>query len=362
MNWIIFGDDWDRHPSTTQHLCRHLPADDHITWINSIGMRTPKLQRRDVVRVFERLQHTAKPATTPTSTGRQPDHVLSLTLSPYHHLRPHRRLNTLQLKRALSHVPRNQRTIVLYTNPVVAHYTNALPDDALMLYLRLDDYANLPGVDAHMIKPAEHLAQATAHAVIAPAQQLLPRREQTLYLPQGVDTQHFQLIEQATQNKKTLGFFGLFASWLDMDLIARCALANPDWHFEFRGPQQHHEPQLEALPNVHMLPAVPYAELPEHIKHWHAAWIPFERSTLTEHVNPLKLREYLAAGLPTASTWMPEIELPHVHQITDVQSVCDWLAHMSDTRQNRNSRRQSVMTCSWHHRALTLRHFAHNLL
>jgi hypothetical protein len=38
------------------------------------------------------------------------------------------------------------------------------------------------------------------------------------------------------------------------------------------------------------------------------AIVPFVLNALTHHANPLKLREYLAAGLPVASTAIPEAE------------------------------------------------------
>ena len=56
MDWIIFGDDWGRHPSTTQHLVSRFQENDRILWIDSIGMRSPKLSVTDGARAIRKLK------------------------------------------------------------------------------------------------------------------------------------------------------------------------------------------------------------------------------------------------------------------------------------------------------------------
>jgi glycosyltransferase involved in cell wall biosynthesis len=67
--------------------------------------------------------------------------------------------------------------------------------------------------------------------------------------------------------------------------------------------------EIEKLPNVHLLGRKPYAELPAYCKGFDVALNPFRISTLTLNANPLKVREYLAAGLPVVSTAIPEVEV-----------------------------------------------------
>ena len=64
--------------------------------------------------------------------------------------------------------------------------------------------------------------------------------------------------------------------------------------------------RLRALANVHFLGRKPYAALPGYCKAFDVALLPFVKNELTENANPLKLREYLAAGLPVVSTDIPE--------------------------------------------------------
>jgi hypothetical protein len=51
-----------------------------------------------------------------------------------------------------------------------------------------------------------------------------------------------------------------------------------------------------------------YESLPGFAKGFTAAILPFKVNRLTENVNPIKLREYLAAGLPVVSTALPEVK------------------------------------------------------
>jgi glycosyltransferase involved in cell wall biosynthesis len=64
---------------------------------------------------------------------------------------------------------------------------------------------------------------------------------------------------------------------------------------------------LLRLPNVHVLGRKPYASLPAYCKGFDVALNPFRINELTLNANPLKVREYLAAGLPVVSTAIPEV-------------------------------------------------------
>src|SRR6185295_8836829 len=64
---------------------------------------------------------------------------------------------------------------------------------------------------------------------------------------------------------------------------------------------------LGGVPNLRLLGQKPYATLPAYCRGMDVGIIPFRRSALTVRANPLKLREYLAAGLPVVSTPLPEV-------------------------------------------------------
>jgi hypothetical protein len=49
--------------------------------------------------------------------------------------------------------------------------------------------------------------------------------------------------------------------------------------------------------------------------------LPFKVNRLTENVNPIKLREYLAAGLPVVSTALPEVK--QYDGVVGIGHTCD---------------------------------------
>jgi len=58
---------------------------------------------------------------------------------------------------------------------------------------------------------------------------------------------------------------------------------------------------------VRLLGQKPYETLPAYCRAFDVGVIPFRIEELTLKANPLKLREYLAAGLPVVSSDLPEV-------------------------------------------------------
>lgn len=99
-------------------------------------------------------------------------------------------------------------------------------------------------------------------------------------------------------------YVGSVAEWFDLELLFATARALPAASFPVVGPWR---PALaarlrEAPPNCHFFGAQPYADLPAWLRHADAGLIPFRRTPLTAGVDPVKLYEYLAAGLPVLAT------------------------------------------------------------
>jgi hypothetical protein len=90
---------------------------------------------------------------------------------------------------------------------------------------------------------------------------------------------------------------------------------------------------------------------------WRAAWAPFRLNELTVAVNPLKIREYLAAGLPTFCAPLPEVRaIPGVRLGETAAEVVAWLACevAGDGPVARRARRQGVAGDTWIARAAEL--------
>ena len=53
MDFVVFSDDWGRHPSSSQHLFRRIAQTHRVLWVETIGLRAPRLNRADVRRALE---------------------------------------------------------------------------------------------------------------------------------------------------------------------------------------------------------------------------------------------------------------------------------------------------------------------
>jgi glycosyltransferase involved in cell wall biosynthesis len=102
---------------------------------------------------------------------------------------------------------------------------------------------------------------------------------------------------------KTIGYIGhLTSSWFDWPLIVRSAHQSSDLLYEFIG---FGEPKHLQLPkNIKLLGSKNHDEFIEISRSWAIGIIPFIPSKLTYGVDPNKLYEYLALGIPVVSASM----------------------------------------------------------
>ncbi|HEX9655859.1 MAG TPA: glycosyltransferase [Bacteroidota bacterium] len=133
----------------------------------------------------------------------------------------------------------------------------------------------------------------------------------------GVEYEFFTRMEKnerpadiPNDGKPIIGYIGSIYAWFDFDLVRLVASKFDEAHVILIG---HKHPvireesnALQSLPNVHFLGIRPYPKVPEYLRHFDVGIIPFKRNRLTESVNPVKLYEYSAAGLPTVSTFFSD--------------------------------------------------------
>ena len=82
-----------------------------------------------------------------------------------------------------------------------------------------------------------------------------------------------------------------------------------DWHLVFIGPVQRESliQRLRSLPNVHFLGRRPHENLPGLLTRFDVGLIPIVINGFTRALSPLKLFEYMGAGVPIVSTDFEEL-------------------------------------------------------
>jgi hypothetical protein len=154
-----------------------------------------------------------------------------------------------------------------------------------------------------------------------------------------------------------LAVVGLHDSRLDVDALVALAEADPSWHVVLIGPVkagQLDTTRLHSYANIHLLGAKPRHELPGYLKATAVALIPYRANELTRNIFPLKLFEYLAAGVPVVAGGLPELRrLAGVIEIADAPRDYPALvrkAMAEDGAAKREARIALATENTWDHR------------
>lgn len=317
---ICFPHDWTGDPLSKTHLMRLFARDNRVLWVNSIGLRAPTASKADISRLFKKLAAVA----TPVREVEPNIFVLSpLAIPAYGNPRIralNRHLLRFQVKRAMRHLGFS-RPINYVFLPSAAVIAGSLGEE-MVIYHCVDEYAAFSDIQAGPMLELEQQLLRRADLVITSAELLYQSKVQhnprTVLVRHGVDHTHFSRAldpetvvpdDLAQLPRPHIGFFGLIADWVDLDLLAQVANRFPNGSLVMLGKTTTDVSALASLPNVHFLGRKPYAELPAYCRGFDVALMPFRINELTLNANPLKVREYLAAGLQVVSTAIPEVEV-----------------------------------------------------
>ncbi len=319
---VCFSNDWDGDPLSKTHLMRLLARQNRILWINSLGNRAPTASAYDLKRILRK----AAGAVRGLRRVEHNIHVLSPLAVPLYAgaVRGlNRALLRLQILRAMRSLD-FRRPLVWSFLPSADWVAGALGEE-LLVYHCVDEFSAFSDAPSREVARAEQRLVERAHLVIASSERLFESKRRlnanTVLVRHGVDHAHFSRAldprtvipdEVAGLPRPVLGFFGLIADWIDLELLEKVARAHPSGSLVLLGRARVELGALAGLRNVHLLGPRPYASLPAYCKGFDAALMPFRINELTLNSNPLKVREYLAAGLPVVSTAIPEVErIPH---------------------------------------------------
>jgi glycosyltransferase involved in cell wall biosynthesis len=267
------------------------------------------------------------------------------------------------------------RPVNFIFNPPAALIAGSLGEDKLIYYC-VDEHLAFTGVAADSLARMEEELCRKADLVIVTAERLYQSKarfnSRTRLIRHGVDFGHFRRAldpataiptEIARLPRPVIGFHGLIADWVDVDLLAHVARSFPEGSLALVGKTTTDVSRLDQLPNVHLLGRKPYAELPAYCKGFDVALNPFRLNELTLNSNPLKVREYLAAGLQVVSTPVPEVvRLKHCRIAADPDEFAREIKRALDDPGPNPARSELMRDESWEAKADELRrHFAETL-
>ena len=330
---IYFAKEWNQDRTSCDQVFDQLARQNKVIWVNSIAMRNPNLaSAHDLKRIFSKIRKClgGLKQVGPTAWVLQPV-VIPLPYSTFA-----QKINQILLRgsirRALVKLGMQNPQLWSFL-PNTAYMVGQL-NESVVVYYCIDEWASFSFYDSKKMVAMEQELLRKADVCFATAQSLLASRRQsnpnTHLALHGVDFQHFArallpetVIPADVSNlpRPIIGFFGMIHEWLDLDLIEKIADRHPEWSIVMIGKSMVNLDRFRARTNVHLLGRRPYETLPAYCKAFDVALIPFLVNDLTRSVNPIKLREYLSAGLPVVSTDLPEVK--HFGDLAMVAQTAD---------------------------------------
>ena len=329
---LVFADDWGRHPSSCQHLVRRWLGRRPIVWVNTIGMRPPRLDlltlRRGLGKLRQWLRSAGDPPSESPPRGAAAPRVLNPRMWPWLRSGFDRRLNRLlllrQLAPAVAAMP--EPPIAVTTLPIVADLMGRLPVRRWVYYC-VDDFSQWPGLDAGPLRRMEEEVVARADRIVAVSanlQERIARMGRTSdLLTHGVDLDFWAepraggpLPELASLERPLVVFWGVTDRRTDLAFVKRLAADLERGAVLLVGPEDNPDPELYCIPRVvHVLP-LPFERLPLLAREAAVLVMPYADLPVTRAMQPLKMKEYLATGkpivvrdLPAARGWADCLDL-----------------------------------------------------
>ena len=314
---LCFASGYDAPPTSKHHVMHLLAERNTVLWVNYHASRTPTASSSDLAYMVKKLRQVFGGIKNP----QQNLYVLTPLVVPLPSRPWARRLNRLllirQVRAALRRVGRGPVQIWSFT-PDISYVLGHFGEEKVVYYC-VDDHASFSGYDKEQVIRDEADLCRRADLVVTTSTALqkakAPLNPNTILVTHGVDYEHFSKAlrddlplpdDMKEIPHPILGFFGLIRDWVDLDLQAEVARLRPDWHIVLIGDSTLDLGPYRNIPNIHFLGRRPYEQLPAYCKAFDVGLIPFKVNDLTKAVNPIKLKEYLAAGLPVVSTPLPE--------------------------------------------------------
>jgi hypothetical protein len=363
------GEDWFyHHPHSKTHLMKQFArAGNKVIFVNSISMGLPSMRNRDLLpKIGRKLKSYAKL----TRTSPEGITVVSPPTLPFHGNAAARKVNerllVSQIGR-LAHRKGMSSPILWIAIPTAENVIGKL-GESVVIYQVSDKYeANSEdhSIDPAKIREMHEYCIKHADIVFYSGRKLLEEAtlglEKSYLLEQAVDFDHWAQVRLVTEKEGSppyegrvhatpllpeegscrfgdgvvgaadgvvlsiapeiseiprprIGYFGAIEPWLvDRELLKLAAENHPEWIWIFIGNLARGTDMAE-MPNVRLIPPVPYEELPRYAAGFDVCVLPWETEhAFTSYGSAIKVREYLATGKPVVISPLPEYE--HMHDV-----------------------------------------------
>lgn len=231
------------------------------------------------------------------------------------------------------------RPLLWLSRPEMAHLIGRFAE-RLVIYHVVDEYTAYQSVtpeEAQELRAAETQMLRRADLVVVVSPQLLEAKQafnsHTYLVPNGVDTAAFEISAPVPTDLQPvpaprLVYAGLIGARLDLKLLMDLMRRRPDWSLVLIGQENPTGTagkleELHRLANVYFLGLKPAQQVPAYLLACSVCLLPYARNREAHYIDPLKLYEGLAAGMPVVATPIPALR-PHAGIVRLAESVADF--------------------------------------
>lgn len=189
----------------------------------------------------------------------------------------------------------------------------------VIIYDCMDELSLFKGAPKHLINQEKYL-MSHADIVFTGGKSLYESKKEmhpNVYcFPSSVDEAHFAKAQNGIEipadvsdlKGPIVGYFGVIDERIDLQLLHETAKLLPNASFVMIGPlAKIDEADLPRENNIHYLGMRSYNELPNYLKAFDIAIMPFAINDATKYISPTKTLEYIAAGKPIISTKITDV-------------------------------------------------------
>jgi glycosyltransferase involved in cell wall biosynthesis len=288
-------------------------------WVNTIGTRTPKLDLATLRRGLDKiLQWLWRSKSEPDKSRPEGLRVINPRMWPWFTRGFDRRFNMALLLRQLGPVVSSlpETPIAVATLPIIADLMGHLPVRRWVYYC-VDDFSRWPGLDGKTLGRMEDLVVGRADVLVAASEKLRERlaamgRTDAHLLTHGVDLEFWRDKSSSAPpaglddlERPLVVFWGVIDRRMDTPLLRKLTVAMTKGTVILTGPKQDPDPELRRLPRTVHLGPLPFYQLPALAREAAVLVMPYADLPVTRAMQPLKLKEYLATGLPVVARDLP---------------------------------------------------------
>jgi len=313
--------EWSSPIATNQHYVVRALAQAYEThFVESLGLRRPKLDAKDVGRMARRLRNSVGSGQAVASYREIPDNakVISPIIVPVHR-QATRIPNRVLLHRAVAEWRLSNRPRILWTFTPVTYGLENFADATL--YHCVDILQEFPGIDGVAVSAGERNLSRRARTAIATSHAVADHLRGVGFgsvrtLPNVAEVGIFSAKSRPAAGRRPAALFAgnLTPHKLDFELLRTLAQAlRGRGELLLAGPVaaggggfDAELAELQGLGAKH-LGTLTLEQLAEVTGECSVGLIPYARNSYTTGVSPLKCYEYLAGGLNVVSTAIPEV-------------------------------------------------------